>query len=105
MKDIAILKATGFASGDILKIFISQSVIIGFFGALMGLILGFLLSYGLSTLPFDAGEFLDMKTFPVNFNPKYYLFGIVFGIITTILAGFFPSRRAGRIDPVAILRG
>jgi lipoprotein-releasing system permease protein len=105
MKDIAILKATGFGGKDIVSIFLIQSIIIGFFGALLGIIFGFGLSYFLSTLPFDAGDFLDIKTFPILFQSKYYVMGMAFGIITTIIAGYMPARKASKIDPVAILRG
>jgi ABC-type lipoprotein release transport system permease subunit len=30
---------------------------------------------------------------------------LIFGLLTTLLAGFTPSLKASRIDPVAILRG
>ncbi|PLK46095.1 ABC transporter permease [Emticicia sp. TH156] len=105
MKDIAILKATGFGGKDIVAVFLIQSIIIGVLGALLGIIIGFGLSYLLSKTPFDAGDFLDVKTFPVIFNIKYYIMGLGFGVITTILAGYFPARKAAKIDPVAILRG
>ena len=71
----------------------------------MGILFGFGLSYALSTMPFDAGDFLDIKTFPVLFQGKYYVMGMAFGIITTIIAGYMPARKASKIDPVAILRG
>ena len=74
-------------------------------GGIAGLSLGFILSYTLSKTPFDAGEFLSVDTFPVNMDPKFYIFGLLFGVLTTILAGYFPSRKASKIDPVAILRG
>lgn len=105
MKDIAILKATGFQGKDIVGIFISQSAFIGLIGAALGLIIGFVLSWMVSQAPFDGGEFLSIDTFPVNMDPKFYIFGLVFGILTTLLAGYFPSRKASKIDPVAILRG
>ena len=105
MKDIAILKAQGFARRDIVQIFLSQSLVIGLLGALTGILLGFILSYGLSRVPFPSNEFIGLKYFPVIFNPKHYMFGIVFGVITTFVAGFMPSLKASRIDPVAILRG
>lgn len=105
MKDIAILKATGFGGKDIVAVFLIQSIIIGILGAFLGLLIGFSLSYLLSITPFDAGDFLDVKTFPVIFNIKYYLMGLGFGVITTILAGYMPARKASKIDPVAILRG
>ncbi len=105
MKDIAILKATGFQGRDIVGIFLSQSAFIGIIGAFIGLCIGFALSYLVSQVPFDGGEFLSVDSFPVNFDPRFYVFGIVFGILTTLLAGYFPSKKASRIDPVEILRG
>jgi lipoprotein-releasing system permease protein len=105
MKDIAIMKATGFTSGDVVVIFMLQAVIIGFCGAMLGLIIGGSLAYWISTIPVDFGEIASMTRFPVNFNPQHYVFGIVFGVGATCLAGFLPSRKAGKIDPVTILRG
>lgn len=105
MKDIAILKATGFDSGDIVQIFLLQAVTIGIMGSLLGMGIGLTLTYAISQLPFDGGEFLSIDRFPVNMAPEFYAFGLMFGIITTVLAGFFPSRKAARVDPVVILRG
>lgn len=105
LKDIAILKAEGFDGRDIGIIFLSQSLVIGIVGAALGLLLGFIMSYGLSRVPFPATEFTYMKFFPVVFELKYYVFGAAFGIVTTFAAGFLPARKAARVDPVAILRG
>ncbi|HEX6427627.1 MAG TPA: FtsX-like permease family protein, partial [Niastella sp.] len=105
MKDIAILKAEGFGRKDIVQIFLSQSLIIGLIGALAGLLLGFLLSYALSRVPWPEDEYIVIKHFPVNFDTSYYVVGMIFGILTTGLAGLLPALKAARIDPVAILRG
>lgn len=105
MKDIAILKAEGFARKDILQIFLSQSLIIGVIGSIAGLIMGFSLSYALSKVPWPEDEFIVITHFPVNFNPLYYVVGVIFGVLTTALAGLLPALKASRIDPVAILRG
>ncbi len=105
MKDIAILKATGFAGKDVVNIFMAQAMIIGVIGAFLGLGIGYIVSYYLSTLPFDGGEFLAMDHFPVAFIFKHYVFGVAFGIVTTFFAGYFPARKAAKVDPVSILRG
>ncbi len=105
MKDIAILKAQGFSSKDIIQIFLSQSIFIGLLGAIIGLILGFLLAYALSRTPFPHSDFIAIKFFPVIFRPSHYLFGLFFGVVTTFVAGLMPSLKASKIDPVIILRG
>ena len=105
LKDIAILKAEGFARKDIVQIFLSQSLFIGLVGAMGGLLLGFLMSYGLSKVPWPEDEWIIIKHFPVNFDVLYYIVGLVFGLITTGLAGLLPALKASKVDPVSILRG
>ncbi|MCC5930484.1 MAG: ABC transporter permease [Cyclobacteriaceae bacterium] len=105
IKDIAILKATGFNARDIRHIFMTQSLIIGLLGSVLGLMLGYALSLLISRAPLDLGDALATTHFPVNFDITFYVIGIVFGVITTSLAGFLPSRKAGSIDPIEIIRG
>ncbi|WP_217452003.1 ABC transporter permease [Mucilaginibacter humi] len=105
MKDIAILKAQGFAGRDILQIFLSQAVFIGLLGALSGMLLGFLLAYTLSNVPFPPNEYVALKYFPVAFEPAHYFFGLLFGALTPLAAGLMPSIKAAKTDPVTILRG
>jgi lipoprotein-releasing system permease protein len=105
MKDIAILKAMGFSGRDVRQIFMIQSVVIGFVGSIVGLMIGYLLSYAIAQAPFDGGDVVSLDHFPVNFDPKYYIIGIVFGVVTTAIAGYMPSRKASKLDPIEILRG
>jgi len=105
MKDIAILKAQGFVRRDIVQIFLSQSLVIGFLGAASGIVLGFSLSYMLSWVPFPVSDAISLKYFPVIFKWQHYAFAIFFGIITTFIAGVMPSLKAAKVDPVVILRG
>lgn len=105
MDSIAILKATGFSGNDVKRIFQTIALAIGFFGGLLGLFFGYLLSNAVDQIPFNTAALPTIKTFPVNYNPKYYVIGITFSLITTYLAGLFPARKASKIDPVNIIRG
>lgn len=105
MKDIAILKATGFSANDIVAIFLVQAIVVGVLGASLGLCIGGTLAYFVSQIPVDFGEFSSMTRFPVAFHLIHYVSGILFGVGATCLAGLLPSRKAGKIDPVQIIRG
>ena len=105
MNDIAILKATGFSGKDVKWIFISQALIIGFIGGLLGLILGYIVTVIIDRTPFDTAALPTIKTYPINYEIGYYIIGITFAMISTFFAGYFPSRKAEKIDPVDIIRG
>ncbi len=102
---IAILNAIGFSGRDVKSIFLTISLSIGFFGGLAGLVVGFTLSNIIDRIPFNTQALPTVTTYPINYNPLFYLVGIVFSVITTYLAGFFPAKRASSIDPVIIIRG
>ena len=105
MDSIAILKATGFSGSDVKRVFVGIALSIGIFGGLAGLLFGFLMSAGIDQIPFNTASLPTIKTYPINYNPKFYMIGGVFSIITTYLAGLFPARKASKIDPVVIIRG
>lgn len=105
MDSIAILKATGFSGSDVRRIFLSIAVSIGFFGGVVGLIIGLVLSLLIDQIPFITSALPTITTYPVNYDLVYYVIGITFSIITTFFAGYFPARKASKIDPVVIIRG
>ena len=105
MDSIAILKATGFSGRDVNAIFITIALTIGLVGGALGLVFGLGLSALIGEIPFITASLPTVKTYPIDYNPKFYLIGAVFSIITTYLAGYFPSKKASRIDPVDIIRG
>jgi len=105
MDSIAILKATGFSGSDVRRIFITISLSIGIVGALTGLIIGYGLSSMIDEIPFKTTALPSIDTYPVDYNPKYYMIGAGFAIMTTFIAGWMPARKASKIDPVVIIRG
>ncbi len=105
MDSIAILKATGFSGTDVKRIFLVIALTIGLFGGTLGLAFGFLLSSVIDQIPFNTAALPTVTTYPINYNPVFYLIGSSFSLITTYLAGFFPARKASKVDPVIIIRG
>lgn len=105
MDSIAILKATGFSGSDVNSVFIGIALTIGVVGGLAGLMFGLGFSVLIDNIPFNTAALPTIKTYPINYNPKFYVIGIVFSIITTYFAGYFPARKASKIDPVIIIRG
>lgn len=105
MNDIAILKATGFSGNDVKMIFISQALIIGLIGGVIGVTLGFIGSVIVDHIPFEPQALPTVKTFPINYNLLFYIVGVVFAMISTFFAGYLPAHRAQNIDPVEIIRG
>lgn len=105
MDSIAILKATGFSGNDVKWIFIFLSLIIGISGGILGLVFGFIFSNIIDVIPFNMASLPTTETFPVNYNPVFYIIGITFAVVTTTIAGLLPALKASKIDPVEIIRG
>ncbi|WP_149302758.1 ABC transporter permease [Pareuzebyella sediminis] len=105
MKDIAILKATGFSGKDVQLIFMSQAMLIGIIGGVLGLLIGFGLSVMIDHAPFETEALPTIKTYPVNYQIGYYVIGFLFAMISTFIAGYLPANKAKKIDPVRIIRG
>jgi lipoprotein-releasing system permease protein len=102
IKEIAILKAIGFSGRDITVIFISQAAIIGFIGSVVGVSLGYAISSLVNQVPF---EIAGLSTLPIHYRYQDLILSIVFGMATTLIAGYLPARKASKIDPVIIIRG
>lgn len=100
LHDIAILKAQGFAGKSVVKIFISEALIIGILGTIGGMMLGTLLINILSKVYIGG----DTGYFPIQFEPKIMFIGFLVGLIVTSIAGYIPARSAAKVDPISIFR-
>ncbi|GAW28631.1 ABC transporter permease [Carboxydocella sp. ULO1] len=107
-KDSAILRAMGASSRQIQLIFLIQALMIGIIGSVIGCLIGFALVIGISMVPLHlSGDawFIETESFPVKVELLYFLTASAFSILTSLLAGLIPARRAGKVLPVDILRG
>jgi len=109
-KDIAILRAMGATRAGIMKIFITDGMIIGFIGTLLGTVAGFGICYLLKTnesikklIPFDP-EVYPISEFPVKIEPLFFITVAVLSLIICFLATLYPSYQASCRDPVEALR-
>jgi lipoprotein-releasing system permease protein len=100
INDIAILKAMGFKGKDVIRIFVTQAVSIG----VMGVIGGVTLAIVLITLLKRVYVGGDIGYFPIDYETKKFVQGIVIGLIITFFAGYIPAKKAANVDPVDILR-
>ena len=98
--DIAILKATGFASRDVIIIFLLEALIMGVIGTLVGLVLGSMLIFILSQIYMGG----PVGYFPITYEWALYLQSFILGLLMTFFAGYIPARKASHVDPVAIFR-
>jgi lipoprotein-releasing system permease protein len=100
INDIAILKATGFSGRDVIKIFVSEAIIMGVIGCIGGLAFGAVLISILSNVYMGG----PVGYFPISFEPSLFAQSLVLGMVITICAGFFPAKKAANVDPVSIFR-
>jgi lipoprotein-releasing system permease protein len=100
INDIAILKAMGFKGKDVIRIFVTQAVSIGVMGVIGGVILATVLITLLKRV-YVGG---DIGYFPIDYETKKFVQGIVIGLIITFFAGYIPAKKAANVDPVDILR-
>ncbi len=102
IREIAILKAMGFEGRDIVEIFLTQSVIIGVIGGIVGILIGGGVSVMINSVPF---EMASLETLPMAYRKSDYFSAFGFGLLTTFIAGYLPARKASLVDPVEIIRG
>ncbi len=104
-RDIAIMKSMGFHARDIRKIFITQGVILGITGCLIGIPLGTVLMKSLMQIklkPPGGTEFVQM---PLDWGWQQFAVAAGFAIAAAVIAALLPARKAASVQPVDILRG
>ncbi len=106
-KDIAIMRSYGVGRKTIALIFMIEGVVIGVIGAIFGSILGHLICDLVASIRFTASNAGVVRSDRINIleTPDAHVIVVIFAIIVTVLAAFFPSWRAAKLIPVRVLRG
>lgn len=97
-REIGIKKAVGARASRILREFLFEAAIIGVIGGIAGIALGALMAWGINESSRDSGLLLFQLT------PRLIVAVFVFSIVISVIAGFFPARRASKLNPVDALR-
>jgi len=112
--DIAILRTMGATQGSILRIFLITGASIGVVGTIAGFLLGLVVCQNVESIR----QFLSWMTRTELFSPELYFLSrlpaqmdtgettavVVMALTLSLLATFYPSWRAARLDPVEALR-
>lgn len=104
-QEIGVMKSLGASRKDIWYLFLVESVIIGFFGGLSGILLGttaaWISNFGINKLASSlGGQAVNMFYTPNEFIAIVLTFSTIVGFMT----GLYPARRASRLNPLDALR-
>lgn len=115
LADIAILRTQGMSAGQIRKIFMVQGTIIGFFGAVVGALLGVLLASNIESIMVAIESLFNIQILPQELFytdsripssiDKMQVFWIALSaFILAMLATLYPASQAAKVQPADSLR-
>jgi lipoprotein-releasing system permease protein len=104
-KDIAILRSMGYSFGDILGLFFSQGLLLGFSGGVLGLLGAYGACLYLRTVSF-GGNPMGSGTghLAVSLNPAIFAQALFLALFATSLASILPAYAAAKLTPIEIIR-
>lgn len=99
-KEIGIMKSVGATRRQIMSVFLMEAGVLGLIGGVVGVVLGF----GLSEAVFIVADRFTAFALSPSRSPLVVLGGVVFAFLVGVIAGFFPARKAARLEPVEAIR-
>ncbi|MFD1860157.1 ABC transporter permease [Aeromicrobium camelliae] len=101
-RELALLRAMGASRRQVTRSVLTEAFVVGVLGSTLGLALGFGLAAVLKAI---FGQFgLDLSGTALVFSPRTVIVSYVVGILVTMVAAWFPARRAAKVPPVAAMR-
>ncbi|MBK8958682.1 MAG: ABC transporter permease [Proteobacteria bacterium] len=93
-REIGIRLAIGALERDVLLQFLIEAVVLSGFGGVAGILIAIAASMGLS----------KMLAVPLILDPGMILLAFLFAVAVGVVFGYFPARKAARLDPIEALR-
>ena len=103
-REIGILKALGMKSRTVLYIFLTESVIIGLIGAVIGIVSGWVLANVVSLFLGRGGIIGSALMITPILTPEVLLGALAFGVGISVIFALYPAWRASKLKPVEALR-
>ena len=103
IREIGLRKALGARRRDITRQFLLESVCLTLVGGVFGIALGLLLAYGLAGIAGAALSLGEGVTLTPSIGLDTVLFVAAICVMIGIAFGYYPARRAARLDPVESL--
>ena len=104
-KEIAIIKSMGATDGMVMRIFMTEGLLIGTVGTALGMAVGYGLCLVTAMYHFKLDpEVYYISTLPVKINPIEFAAVAVAAIVISFLATIYPSLQAAKLRPVEGLR-
>lgn len=113
--DIAVLRTLGAKDGLIRAIFVWYGLLAGLLGSVSGVIVGVLASWQLTNIinfieklighNFLSGDIYFIDFLPSELHWLDVVYVLVTALLLSLLASWYPARRASNIDPARVLSG
>ena len=107
IREIGIRRALGASRRDITAQFLAESSALCVTGGILGVVIGYLLAWGLTFFAANSGimsEFGASGTITPSFSLTTVLLAFAVSVGIGVIFGFYPARRAAKLDPVECLR-
>lgn len=103
--EIGILRAIGAAPADVMWLFLGESLLIGFLGGFSGIVFGILSSQLVQMIVNIISKNLGGETLRLFSYPLWFMFFImILSSVVGLIGGYFPAKRAAKLNPLDALR-
>ena len=106
-REVGLMKAMGMKAFEVQELFLTESMVMSFFGGVLGLFLGFLAGKSIGVLISTVAFFRDknLGVLDVAYIPNLFVVTIlIFSLAVGVLTGLYPARRATKISALNALR-
>ena len=93
-REIGVRLAIGALEREVLMQFLIEAVVLGAMGGVLGVVIAFIGSFALAAT----------MGVPFIFDPSINMIAFLFAVLTGVIFGYFPARRAAQLDPIEAVR-